>query len=319
MRYPKARFRFASRGKAKQEPSARVIAGSILASVVFLTVLAFVLFGGHRAFYSIGRAASRSDLTELWTEQRYEELIGQAEARLAEEPMDRTALIYAGFGQFYAGLEQVDDERQLEYMQGGIRKLRKALLHDSDHLRGELYYVLSKSYFHVGPFYYDLTVDYMQRALEHGYHAADVHEYLAAAYAELGRHAEAADSLKAAVAENPNDLLYYTLGETKMELGRLSEAEHSFERAIALSEDSYLTQQSQLRLAELLIEDDRFDEALEQVEDVLATNEESAHAYYLRGELYRAENDRERARAQWREAVRLDPQHAEALQSLQNN
>ncbi len=319
MRYPKGRFSFASRGKAKQEPSAWVIAGSILASVVFLTLLAFVLFGGHRAFYSIGRAASRGDLSDLWADERYEELIGQAEATLAEAPMDRTALIYAGFGQFYAGLEQVDENRRLEYMQSSIRKLRKALLHDSDHLRGELYYVLSKGYFHVGPFYYDLTVEYMQRALDHGYHAADVHEYLAAAYAELGRHEEAAESLKAAVAENPNDLLYYTLGETEMELGRLSEAEHAFERARALSEDSYLTQQSRLRLAELLIEDDRFDEAFEQVEEVLAANEDSAHAYYLRGELYQAQNDRERARAQWREAVRLDPQHAEALQSLQNN
>ncbi len=296
-----------------------MIAGSILASVVFLSVLAFVLFGGHRFFYNVVRAAGRAELAELWSEERYQDLIAETETRLAENPMDRTALIYSGFGQFYAGLEQVDEEHRRVYMQGAIRELRKALLHDSDELRGELYYVLSKAYFHTGPFYYDLSVEYMSRALEHGYHAADAHEYLAVAYAASGDYSQAAESLQAAVVENPNDLLYFTLGETQMELERLSDAEYAFQRVLSVSDDSYLIQQSQLRLAEVLIAGKRYQEAREKVEDVLASNEDAAHAYYLLGELHMVQDDRERARAQWREAVRLDPQHAGALQSLQNN
>ncbi len=319
MRYPRARFNFASKGKEKQEPSARVIAGSILSSVILLSLLAFVLFGGHRFFFGLVRAAGRSDPAELWAEQRYQDLIAEAETRLSENPMDRNALIYSGFARFYAGQELVDEEQRLEYMQAAIRNLRKALLHDRDALRGELYYVLSKAYFHTGPFYYDLSVEYMQRALDHGYEAPDAQEYLAVAYSDLGRHERAAESLKAAVAENPNDLLYFTLAETRIELEQPAEAEQAFERVLELSDDPYLLQQAQLRLAELLIEESRYDEALEQVEQVLASNEDSAHAYYLRGRLHLAQNDRERARAQWREAVRLDPQHTEALRSLQNN
>ncbi len=319
MRYPRARFNFASKGKEKQEPSARVIAGSILSSVIFLSVLAFVLFGGYRFFFGLVRAAGRSNPAELWAEQRYQELIAEAETRLSEDPMDRNALVYSGFAQFYSGLEQVEEEQRLEYMQGSIRTLRKALLHDENALRGELYYVLSKAYFHTGPFYYDLSVEYMQRALDHGFDAPDAQEYLAVAYSDLGRHERAVESLRAAVADNPNDLLYFTLGETQIELAQPAEAEHAFERVLDVSEDSYLIQQSQLRLAELLIEEGRYDEALEQLEDVLESNEESAQAYYLRGRLHLAQDDRERARAQWREAVRLDPQHTEALRSLQNN
>ncbi len=179
--------------------------------------------------------------------------------------------------------------------------------------------MLSKAYFHTGPFYYDLSVEYMSRALEHGYHAADAHEYLAVAYAASGDYSQAAESLQAAVVENPNDLLYFTLGETQMELERLSDAEYAFQRVLSVSDDSYLIQQSQLRLAEVLIAGKRYQEAREKVEDVLASNEDAAHAYYLLGELHMVQDDRERARAQWREAVRLDPQHAGALQSLQNN
>jgi tetratricopeptide (TPR) repeat protein len=56
---------------------------------------------------------------------------------------------------------------------------------------------------------------------------------------------------------------------------------------------------------------------LDTYQRLLQVNESSAAARFGMGEVYLAQGERERARFEWREALRLDPNHIESLQRLQ--
>ena len=83
------------------------------------------------------------------------------------------------------------------------------------------------------------------------------------------------------------------------------------------SEDAVLIQDTRLRLAEVYILRESYDRAEEEVRRVLESNDRSADAHFFLGEILFAQGNEELARFQWREARRIDPNHADALVSLQ--
>ena len=52
---------------------------------------------------------------------------------------------------------------------------------------------------------------------------------------------------------------------------------------------------------------------------ILEENPRSADAHFYLGELFQERGETERARFEWREAFRIDPNHLEAIQRLQKN
>ena len=52
-----------------------------------------------------------------------------------------------------------------------------------------------------------------------------------------------------------------------------------------------------------------YDKAVEYFSKVLELNPGSADAYYYIGEVYEAKGDLQKARAQWRKAYNLNPEH----------
>jgi tetratricopeptide (TPR) repeat protein len=317
MRQPESRYRSSSNRPA--DGRSRIRIGAI-------TVVAVVLLGGIGAYYagafeflSLRRFDNQEALLELWSNGRYEDLIAKAESVLNSSPLDPAGLVYGGFAYFYAGIGQVENEERVPYMSQSIQLLRKALHLEYAPLRPELHYVLGKAYYHQGSSYYDLVVEHLQRAGDLGYEATDMYEYLALAYADMGDYTAGAASLRRAIERDPSDVLYLTLGEVYADADEYSQAVSALQTAIAMSTDRVLTERARFALGEVFVEAERYEEAVAVYRSVLEENPESADAHYHLGNIYETRGNPEQARYEWREAFRIDPNHAEAIRKLQNN
>ncbi len=317
MRHPESRYRSSSNRSA--DGRSRIRIGAI-------TVVAVILLGGIGAYYagafeflSLREFDRQETLLELWNNGRYEELIAKAENLLSSSPLDPAGLVYGGFAYFYAGIGQVENAERMPYMSRAIELLRKTLHMEFAPLRPELHYVLGKAYYHQGSSYYDLVVRHLQQAVELGYEAGDMYEYLALAYADMGEYEAGANSLRRAIERDPSDVLYLALGEIYAEADQYSQAVSALETAIAMSTDRVLTEQARVALGNVLTEAKRYEEAEAVYRAILEENPESADAHYELGTIYETRGNPEQARYEWREAFRIDPNHAEAIRKLQNN
>ncbi|NBB91193.1 MAG: tetratricopeptide repeat protein [Spirochaetes bacterium] len=261
----------------------------------------------------------RQEMHELWDQARYRSIIERTQQVLAETPLDESALVLGGFSYFYEGVNQVSEEDKRAYLDRAVILLRKALVLRRTPLEAQVHYVLAKAYYHRGDFYYDLAVRHMRQSEEMGYVADDTHEYLGMAYAQLGRFEESVESFSTALDRTPSDLLYLTVAETYMKAGRHGQAESYLKDAIGATDDSFLVQKARFMLGEAYIQDDRLEAAKQQFELIIDSNAKSAEAHYQLGRVYDLMGDTVRARSQWRETIRIDPNHAGALTSLQGN
>lgn len=281
-----------------------------------LLVGALLLFYFRMDTPRVSSGDSEISLREAWEAGRYEEVLNVTEEVFSTAPLDPQGLVFAGFAHFYLGVNEVDQDNRENDLAKATRHLRRALLLDRPPAYGEVSYVLAKTYFHRGPFYHDLVVRYMEQAIEAGYIADDSYEYLSLAYETLGEYRDSIQSLEKALERNPSDLILLTLGQLYRRVGDYSEAQESFSAAISSTTDSFLKQEARYGLGELLLEEGRLDEAEAQYLAILANNERAADAHYRLGLVYQAQNDEERARFEWRQAISIDPNHQEALRSL---
>ncbi|MFP4329869.1 MAG: tetratricopeptide repeat protein [Spirochaetaceae bacterium] len=258
------------------------------------------------------------NLYELWRAGERDALIAAADEALETRPMQPDALALRGFARFYAGMASNDTQERETLLGESIADLRRALLVDNPPMRGELHYILGKAYFHRGPFFYDLAVEELRESMDRGLRREDMFEYLAVASVDLGRSEEAVGYLQEALEVNPTAILYHTLGTTLLGMDRFDEAERALEEAVALSDDSFLLEQSRLTLGDIYRITGDLDRAEGQYRMVLEENSRSADAHFALGEVYYERGDNESARFEWREAFRIDPNHLDALQRLQD-
>ena len=108
-----------------------------------------------------------------------------------------------------------------------------------------------------------------------------------------------------------------TLADILIGEGRYSEADALLSRAIDQTEDTTILQDALLSLGRSYRLQERFDESIDVYQRILEINESSAEAHFGIGEVYLAQGEQDRARFEWREAIRLDPNHIESLQRLQ--
>lgn len=264
----------------------------------------------------IVEASTDEALFELWESGNYQELIDVAEERLFRTPLDGNALSLRGFAAFYLSLEQIDPEQRQSLLQSAVADLRRALLIQSHALRPQILYVLGKAYYHRGHLYYDLSIDSLRRAQEAGLDPLDSYEYLALASRSMGQIDAAVAYLQTAIELSTDPIYPLTLGETLVEVGDFVAAEPHLRRAAHVATETVLRQQALLTLARVMRELRRFEEALTILQAVAEENPNSAEARFGMGEVYLATGDTDRARAEWREAIRRNPNHIESLQRL---
>ncbi|MBP5739779.1 MAG: tetratricopeptide repeat protein [Spirochaetia bacterium] len=244
--------------------------------------------------------------TEMWDKKQYAEIISYGSTVLEKNPMDRNTLIFTGYANFFQGISILDMEERTACMERAVVLLRKALLTNGKE-NTDVMYVLGKAYYHLGYFYCDLSIKYLTEALDHHCESKDIYEYLGLAYSKLDMWSHAIENFEKSMEVNPSDVLTLTIAQEYIKAGNMDKAGYYLDRAgsdnAVLNEKKLLLQgQRHLGLKE-------FDKAVEYFSKVLDLNPGSADAYYYIGEVYEAKGELQKAKAQWRKAYNLNPEH----------
>ncbi len=316
MIYPDSRYRF-SQGRGNRRKARSRLLGALLFLIVLGVGGYFVLRNGVPFTGSQKQPApARVDLASLWNSQRYAELIKAADDELNNNPMDGTALVFDGFSSFYAGITQVALDDKLQYIEKSISALRRALLLAHPPYVAQIHYVLGKAYYQKGLYFTDLAIKHLKTALDMGYKADDIYEYLGLSYNRLGLYKEGVDWFLKAVSQNPKDVLFLTIAQTYFKMGDSRQATDYVDKAISASSDDFLVQKAMFLLGEIYRKEGNLDAAEREYQKIIASNPQSSDGHFYLGETYLAMGDRARARAEWREALRIDPNNEAAYNRL---
>ncbi len=294
-----------------------LVVGLVLAGMAGATILVL-----HTLDVApVGLRRRNTELLRLWNDGRYRDVLRLADSTLETDPLDAEALTFAGFSHFYIGLGLAEHDEQLEHLRSAIVFLRRAMHVPYAPLAGERDYVLAKAYYHRGDEYVDLTVSYMERALQHGYDAPDSRTYLALAFAILGDHQQSIRWFEEALVHaDPADrsAIRIRAADSYLELSRYADARNTLLRAIQDLDDDFLVLIARNKLASAYIADERWDEAETLLDETIERFPQSADAYYYLGIVYEATDRGVQARNLWRTARDIDPDHTEALMQLAN-
>lgn len=282
-----------------------------LSIVVVLLAAAVGLFFWQRVNIRglFSRAEEPRSLQLLWDAQRYEEIRLQTAAILADAPTDQRALTFHGFAQFYLSTGVFTLEEKLPYIDAAISTLRMAQLLAPRGALSQIEYVLGKAYHFKGRYYADLTIEYLERSIESGYMGADTHEYLGLAYSTLANYEKSADYFQLAIDQEATDMRFLALAQAHINAGNTAEGETYLLQTIGKTEDGVVEQRARYLLAKIYGDVGRLAEAESEYHAIIDKNPRAADALYFLGEIRLKLGKPIEARAYWRDALIIDPNH----------
>ncbi len=151
-----------------------------------------------------------------------------------------------------------------------------------------------------------------QKGLQYYPESAELHDHLGLALASKGRIAEAEAEFVKALEINPNYAdAHHNLGRALAMTGQLDQAIPHFEKAIEINPRFA---EAHSDLGRLLVVEGQYDQAKPHLEKALAIKPDLVEAhYYLGAVLYYSQARTPEALAQWREALRVDPNFLPAM------
>lgn len=293
---------------------------------VFLAIA--ILIGGWFVFWltqntslslsTFGLSREKEQLISQWHNEEYQEVFDRATVSLSDDPLDGDYLVLHGFSGFYSGIEQPDDAAGHEMLDTSVISLRKALLLTPSKHHPEIHYVLGKAYFHMGIFYFDAAIHHLITAYDLGYFTDDLFEYIGIAYSRVEHYDEAIMWLKRALDNRFSPLLSLNLSETLFQSEHYEEAKTYAEQTIDATEDSLLRTEAELLIGKAYIQEGDFTSAEQHFTSMIEQGKDIADVRYWLGDVYHNQGKPIPARAEWREAVRMDSQHTLAAARLQD-
>lgn len=284
------------------------VIAAIAAVVVVAAVLAAVFRVDRLLFRPREARHTVAELSALWGEGRYDEVLAASEALLEHDPINPGALAFRGFAAFQKGVGEGTAEERAPWLDEAVVSLRRARLVSSQ-LAPEIEYILGKAYYHRGKFSYDQTIAYIQSALDRGYVRPDSYEYLGMAWSQLGDPERGLAAFRQALEEEPSDILLLTIGQTYLQMKQTGEAVDYLLRALTTTDDKAIERQARFKLGEIYLDQGEVFKAEEQYLALVELDPRSADAHFYLGEVYAKLDDPVKARAQWRAAFALDNQH----------
>lgn len=255
-----------------------------------------------------------------WTTYDYEKVYELSKEYLETNPYNNTALTYYSYACFFLSQGQQDNQSSLQYLDDCIINLRIALYDASDELKPQLYYMLGRSYFYKNSissnYYADLAVKYLTLAKSSGYEAYDLPKYLGLSYAALGMIKESISSFTEALLVDDSDSLLLSIAEQYYKIKEFGAAKQYLYRITQNSKNDEIIIPSLLLLGNIYLEAEELDNALDSYNKILEKNPDSADAYYGIGCVYEKQGNTVKARSQWRQARKIQPNHAGVLQKL---
>ncbi len=246
----------------------------------------------------------------------YNVVIHESEPYLLEKPYNAQLLRYRGEAYYFISTGFTGKEKE-ESIEKAILYLRKGIvLSPFDEVLTKSYYVLGMSYFRKGPHYYELAVEYLRRALDAGYTDPSLFEIVGYCYYKIGVYDDAISYLERAKQHTPTDVVHlflaYSYKNKEMYMSSLKELDY----LISHSEDDAILEEAYSLRAWIYIQEERFDQAKQNLQKVFELNENSAYAHYWKGIIHEKEDDMISARREWRLALKIDPKHIGAIEKL---
>ena len=285
--------------------------------VLVLALLSVFVF----RFFNARRSASVAYLYEKWDDYDYRAVYDSSAVILRDKPFNNAALTLRGYAAFFLSLSETNTMQAQSFLDESINSLRLALLNARPKSFAQIEYMLGKAYFYkdsMASYYYyaDLAVQYLLRAQKDGYKSDDIPEYLGLSYAALGMTMESIASFTEALLVRESDLLLLSIAEQYYKAGQVAAAAQYLYRISRDCKDEKIVQKSHLLLGYIYIAQEKYDEAENVFQTILEKNENIADAYYGIGVIYEKEGDVIKARAEWRKALRVQANHADALKKI---
>jgi len=297
-------YRTGQRGKRL-----RVVLIPLLSGLLVLLAAGFFVFNGPARFLGTGGSRkSPGKLPDLFRAEKYDDVIVATDVILAGDPLNPVALSYRGFASFYKSASQNAAEERMPYLDQAVVALRRARLAGTP-FPGETDYVLGKAYFTKGKYYYDLAISSIESSVAKGYIQKDSYEYIGQAYSQLGDYQKAMENFLLALKDDPGDLLLLTIGQTYYQMKRTSDAVDYLLRTLNKTEDKDIEERTRFLLGGIYLDTGELFKAEEQFAAIAKSDPGSADAHYDLGEVYAKMNDPVKARAEWRNALIIDPSH----------
>lgn len=262
------------------------------------------------------RIPSLNTVYSDWENKDYTAVYTKTAQILERRPMDGTALALHGFAAYYLFAEQTEASAGADYLTDAVVHLRRALYLTREKDIPKIAYILGKVYYQQGYYYADLAVKYLDDAYTGGIEASDLAEFRGMAASLLGDTDKAIEAFTQALAVNPSDLVLYAVAENYKKKGDVQNAILYLFETIKKTNDAVLEVRCRNQLGLLFLAENKTAEALEQFNLVLEKDVNSADAHYGIGLVYEKQGDIIKARYEWRQAIRLNPIHAETRAKL---
>ena len=264
---------------------------------------------------------TNASIISLWNKSEYEEVYNQSGILLDENSFNGTALFYRGLSSFYLAVSQTDTVEAQSYLDESINNLRIALHTSNKDLKPQISYILGKAYFQKNLFssyhyYADLAVLYLENAVSLGYEAADIPEYLGLSYANLGMTQQSIEAFTNALLVRESDILLLAIAQQYMISSNVETAKQYLFKVAKESSNDILILKSKLLLAQIYFEEQLYSEAAQEYMSILEKDPDYADAYYGLGLIYEKEGDSAKARAEWRNVLKIQVNHQGAINKL---
>ncbi len=294
----------------------------ILAIVFFILLIA--LIANHIFFINHKNEVSIKNIKKAWKNgYDYQTVYDISKKYLQKKPFNNTALIYNSYASFFLSQAQLENQSAQSYLDECITNLRIALYNSKKSITPQAYYMLGKAYFYKNTisnhYYSDLAVKYLEMAKEKGYEADDIPEYLGLSYAALGMTKESISAFTEALLHRESDTLLLSIAEQYYKTKELNVARQYLFRVINDSKNDEIIIKARNLLGNILIDEEKYDQALTEFNNVLEKNENSADAHYGIGVIYEKDGNIVKARSEWRTALKLQSNHPGALQKMSEN
>ena len=288
---------------------------SVLGGVFIVAIVSAVVVRNGR----MPRLQAVDRMVEAWQLRDYSAVIAQAEQILAADPVHRVALPLRGFASYYRALDSTDATVRAELLAEARRDLARALVVPGLDLVSETHYVLGQVFFHSGEAYYDRAIQELERARSAGIARRDLYEYLAAAYRILNRNDMALEAIRTALAIESDPDLQLVYAQILFTDADYLAAERVARQTLETSRNPALVYEARLVIGNSLRAQGEIEASLDWYRRAIEENTASAEAHFGMGEVYLTLGDTDLARFHWREAARLNPNHIESLQRLEQN
>jgi len=318
MQLPENRYRFSAEKEMKLSRKKILVVSAV---IVLIGTGAFFLLGGSGYLSAISSHLTKQnsediDIYQLWERKEYSYINEICEEKLLENPLDPEYLALNGFAYFYRGTSLYTLEDQIPLYDMAVINLRKALIKEALRNKGQVHYILGKTYYHKGRFYIDLAIRHLEESVALGYESADTYRYLGLAYSELGDYERGVEKFLAAAEGQPDSLLYMTIGQTYFKMKKVDKALDFLMRAVHSTDEETVEKKSRFLIGNIYLEMNEFQKAKDQFEKILSIEADSADAHYYLGEIYDKMGEQVKARAEWRKVLNIDPSHYGALLKL---